>query len=28
MAETDKQSGFAVDITNCDREPIHLLGAI
>jgi light-regulated signal transduction histidine kinase (bacteriophytochrome) len=28
MAETDKQSDFAVDITNCDREPIHVPGGI
>ena len=27
MAEGDG-SGFAVDLTNCDREPIHVLGAV
>ena len=27
MAEDDG-SGFAVDLTNCDREPIHVLGTI
>ncbi len=24
----DTESGFSVDITNCDREPIHVLGTI
>ena len=24
----DQEPGFDVDLTNCDREPIHELGAI
>jgi light-regulated signal transduction histidine kinase (bacteriophytochrome) len=25
---TEQEQGFSVDITNCDREPIHVLGTI
>lgn len=28
MADVDGATGFAVDLTNCDREPIHVLGTI
>ena len=28
MADADAATGFAVDLTNCDREPIHVLGTI
>lgn len=28
MADVDGVAGFAVDLTNCDREPIHVLGTI
>lgn len=28
MADMDNPAGFAVDLTNCDREPIHVLGTI
>src|SRR3990167_1588755 len=28
MSEPASVSGFEVDLTNCDREPIHMLGAI
>lgn len=28
MADIDGATGFAVDLTNCDREPIHVLGTI
>lgn len=28
MADVDGAAGFAVDLTNCDREPIHVLGTI
>jgi light-regulated signal transduction histidine kinase (bacteriophytochrome)/CheY-like chemotaxis protein len=28
MAETHVQAQFAADLTNCDREPIHQIGAI
>jgi light-regulated signal transduction histidine kinase (bacteriophytochrome) len=28
MAEGDRAAGFTVDLTNCDREPIHVLGTV
>ncbi|KFL46449.1 bacteriophytochrome [Sphingobium sp. ba1] len=28
MADADAATDFAVDLTNCDREPIHVLGTI
>jgi light-regulated signal transduction histidine kinase (bacteriophytochrome) len=28
MAEGDGATDFAVDLTNCDREPIHVLGTV
>lgn len=28
MSEPASMSGFEVDLTNCDREPIHVLGAV
>ena len=28
MSETDLAPGTVIDLTNCEREPIHLLGAV
>ena len=28
MSEMAPMSGFEVDLTNCDREPIHILGSV
>jgi light-regulated signal transduction histidine kinase (bacteriophytochrome) len=28
MADADGPAGFTVDLTNCDREPIHVLGTV
>ncbi len=28
MSELARMSGFEVDLTNCDREPIHILGSV
>lgn len=28
MSEPTSMSGFEVDLTNCDREPIHVLGSV
>jgi light-regulated signal transduction histidine kinase (bacteriophytochrome)/CheY-like chemotaxis protein len=28
MSEPSSMTGFEVDLTNCDREPIHILGSI
>ena len=28
MSELAPMSGFEVDLTNCDREPIHILGSV
>ena len=28
MSEPSSMTGFEVDLTNCDREPIHILGSV